>query len=86
LLDHGFFHPDTTVVGGVLFLHPGGPIRLHAAPAVEVDGHYHKHFLFRLGGSVEVPYAGLTWAPTASVDFVSGKTLSVYGLTAGYGF
>lgn len=74
-----------SVAGIPVFLHPAGGLKLLAAPGLE----HHEgenEFLVRLGLGYQFDIGRWAITPGASVDFVDGDEVYIYGLYIGRGF
>ena len=77
---------DSAVVGGGLFFHPIGDVRLLTAVGKEVH-HGHSEFVARLGALYDFHLEKWTLSPTLLFDILeSGHLNVIYGLGVGRGF
>lgn len=88
----------TALLGGALFVHPIGNLRLLAAPCVEFvekeakgrpgeSAKHEAHFAFRLGVAYEFHIDRFSIVPVFNADLIGEtKTTLVYGLAFGVGF
>jgi hypothetical protein len=70
------------------YLHVGPALRLQLAPGIQRDKTEREiEGVLRLGIAYAIE-AGERWsvAPAVAMDLVSGETIAVYGITAGYRF
>ena len=74
-----------TILGGAIFVHPVGNVKVLLAPSVEFS-EGHKEFLFRSGLGYDLHLGQVSVTPSASLDFVSGHVVQVYGVSLGMSF
>lgn len=87
LIDHAGGHLDSTIVAGVVFLHPHKGLLLLAAAGNENTDHGDE-FLFRAGIGYEFELSDdWTVTPLVNFDFVKDEeTKEVYGISIGRHF
>ena len=74
-----------TILGGAIFVHPVGNVKVLLAPSVEFS-EGHKEFLFRSGLGYDLHLGQVSVTPSASLDYVSGHVVQVYGVSLGMSF
>lgn len=85
LVDLAVQEPTHQIYAPILFVHPGGDLKLFAAFGAE-RGHGESHSLFRGGAAYDILVGDATVSPTFSIDRSNSHTSYVMGVAIGFSF